>query len=63
MYIIINTFTNKPIQFSSFKDEDFKITHKHEDGTFETRVALCLEHDYDISLLEKIYDPNTDTFN
>jgi hypothetical protein len=63
MYIIINPFTNKPIQFSTFKDEDFKITNKNSDDTFETRTALCLEHEFDLSLLEKTYDPNTGTFN
>jgi len=63
MYIIINPFNNKPIQFSSFKDEDFKITDRNSNGDFETRTAFCLEHEYDISLLEKTYDPNTGTFN
>lgn len=63
MYIIINPFTNKPIQFSSFKDEDFKVTERNPNGDFETKIALCLEIEYDISLLEKTYDPNTGTFN
>jgi hypothetical protein len=63
MYIIINPFTNKPIQFSTFKDEDFQITDRNLNGDFETRTALCLEREFDLSLLEKTYDPNTGTFN
>jgi hypothetical protein len=63
MYIIINPFTNKPIQFSTFKDEDFQVTDRNLNGDFETRTALCLEHEFDLSLLEKIYDPITGTFN
>lgn len=62
MYIIINPFTNKPIQFSSFKDEDFKVTERNPNGDFETKTAMCLETEYDISLLEKTYDPNTGSF-
>lgn len=63
MYIIINPFTNKPIQFSSFKDEDFQVTDRNLNGDFETKIALCLEHEFDLSLLEKTYDPITGTFN
>lgn len=62
MYIIINPFTNKPIQFSSFKDEDFKITNKNPDNTFETKTALCLEQEFDLSLLDKTYNPSTKQF-
>lgn len=63
MYIIINPFTKKPIQFSSFIDEDTKITQRNSDGNFETKTALCIEHEFDLSLLEKTYDPDTGTFN
>lgn len=62
MYIIINPFTNKPIQFSTFKDEDFNITNKNSDNTFETRKALCIEQEHDLSLLEKTYNPTTNQF-
>ena len=63
MYIIINPFTNKPIQFSTFKDENYQVTDKNNNGDYETKTALCLEYEYDLSLLEKTYDPITGTFN
>jgi hypothetical protein len=66
-YILINPFTNKPIQFSTFKNDDFKVADISIDSNgnriANTQNALCLETDYDFSLLEKTYDPNTETFN
>ena len=66
-YIIINPFNNKPIQFSTFKDEDFDVSNVPENvnsqSVIETKKALCIETDLDLSLLNKIYDPNTGTFN
>lgn len=66
-YILINPFTNKPIQFSTFKDEDFTVSNIPEDinsqTVIQTEKALCIEIDYDASLLNKTYDPNTGTFN
>lgn len=63
MYIIINPFTNKPIQFSTFKDEGFQVTDRNSNGDYETKTALCLECEYDLSLLQKTYDSVTGTFN
>jgi hypothetical protein len=66
-YILINPFTNKPIQFSSFKDENFEVTNisidENNNRSANTQNALCIESDYDISLLDKTYDPITGTFN
>ena len=66
-YILINPFTNKPIQFSTFKNDDFKVVDISIDSNgnriANTQNALCLETDYDYSLLEKTYDPTTGTFN
>lgn len=66
-YILINPFTNKPIQFSTFKDENFIVSNIPNDVNSETIIesknALCIEIDYDYSLLEKTYDPITGTFN
>lgn len=66
-YIIINPFNNKPIQFSTFKDEDFDVSNVPENvnsqSVIETKKALCIETDLDLSLLNKIYNPNTGTFN
>ncbi len=66
-YILINPFTNKPIQFSTFKDEDFTVSNVPNnvgpDTVIQTGKALCIETEFDLSLLEKTYDPNTGTFN
>lgn len=66
-YILINPFTNKPIQFSTFKDEDFDVSNippnVNSQTVITTAKALCIEIEYDASLLEKTYDPSTGTFN
>jgi hypothetical protein len=66
-YILINPFNNKPIQFSTFKDEDFDVSNIPENinsqSVIETKKALCIEINLDLSLLNKVYDPNTETFN
>lgn len=66
-YILINPFNNKPIQFSTFKDEDFIVSNIpdniNSDTVVESKKAICLEVDFDFSLLEKTYDPATGTFN
>jgi hypothetical protein len=66
-YIIINPFTYKPIQFSTFKDDEFVVSNIPSNINSETVIesanAICLETEFDISLLEKTYDPNTGTFN
>ena len=65
-YILINPFTNKPIQFSTFKDEDFDVANIPTNMTVglvvETSKAICVEVEYDPSLLEKTFDPVTKTF-
>jgi hypothetical protein len=66
-YILINPFTFKPIQFSTFIDEDFTVANIPEEITsntvIESKKALCIESEYDPTLMEKTYDPETGTFN
>jgi hypothetical protein len=66
-YILINPFNYKPIQFSTFKDEDFNVANipneVNSDTVIATAKALCVESEYDPTLLGKTYDPLTGTFN
>lgn len=67
IYILINPFTFKPIQFSTFIDEDFTVSNIPDqittDTVIESKKALCIEVNYDSTLMEKTYDPETGTFN
>ncbi len=68
MYILINPETNKPIQFSTFKNDTYTITRSDESDENGQRIintitALCIEQEYDASLLDKTYDPSTGTFS
>ena len=64
-YIIINPFTNKPIQFSTLKDEKFlvkEVISSNLSGPpfIQTGYGICLEvADFDQALLEKTYNPET----
>ena len=68
MYILINPITNKPIQFSTFKDDNYTITRSDQTDENNQRIittitALCIEQEYDIALLDKTYNPSTNTFS
>ena len=63
-YIIINPFTNKPIQFSTLRDENFPVNDvvSNFEGppTIRTGVGICLDiPNLDYTLLEKTYNPET----
>lgn len=64
-YILINPFTNKPIHFSSFLDENFivaKTSVINQQTVIEHANALCIEVPYDSELLNKTYNPTTGSF-
>lgn len=65
IYILIDPFTNKPICFSELIITD-DITNSTVDANgnrvFEKLPTLCLEVDYDPALLNKTYNPLTQTF-
>jgi hypothetical protein len=64
-YIIIDPFTYKPIQFSTFNDNHFWVTKQtnNVNRKFESKKALCLPVIYNPELLIKTYDPETESFN
>lgn len=67
MYCIIDPFTNKVIEFSSFKNDSYFVnqTTVDEDGHFKLlqERALCVEiPNIDVSLLNKSYNSQTNTF-
>lgn len=64
IFLYINPITNKPYEFSYYSREDFCIANseKQEDGTYLTKSykPIVIEVDkFDISLLEKKYNPET----
>lgn len=66
-YALINPFTNKVEQFTTFVDEDFTVTNIISNTgaapTVESSKAICLEiSELDYSLLEKVYNPATGQF-
>lgn len=68
VYVIIHPITNKPIQFSEFPQENYQVivTKTDEQGNFskEDFTALCVGPiPYDSELLNKTYDPNTNSFS
>lgn len=61
-FLLINPFTYKPIHFTTFVDDNFVITKRTEvngNNIIEKNKAICLEVDYDPSLLDKTYNPQT----
>lgn len=65
-YILINPYNNKPIMFSSFRDEKFIVgnTKVINNQTIpESKPAICIEVEHDPELLSKTYNPETGTFN
>lgn len=66
-YILVDPFTNKPIYFTTYYDNNHVVVQTSTNAQGETIVerqnALCIEHAFDADLLSKIYDPLTGTFN
>lgn len=65
-YILINPYNYKVIHFSEFKNDNFTVAKTSIDlnGQFklEKKNAICIEVDFDEDLLDKTYDPVTETF-
>jgi len=64
MILLIDPFTFKPKEFSVFAPADYKAAKSNVvDGKtqIEFKQYIQLEVEYDASLLEKTYDPETNT--
>ena len=63
-FILINPFTNQPIEFTTYKDENFPVTNmsysSNDTPIVEVKNAICIEiPEVDQTLLSKTYDPTT----
>jgi hypothetical protein len=67
MYILIDPYTNKPMYFSTFANEEQLVVRTFIDANGNTQVqkqpAYCVEVEYDSELLNKTYDFSTKTFS
>ena len=67
MYCIIDPFTNKVIEFSSFVNDEFYVAKSivDSDGAFSIieKKALCITiSEYDSALMGKVYNTQTNLF-
>lgn len=65
LYALINPVTNKIIQFSEFKNENFvfaNIEFINGERIVTEHTALCVLVDYTADLRNKTYNPETNTF-
>lgn len=66
LYALVNPITNKIIQFSQLENLEYRYKHiETVDGLRkETNiVALCIPVSFSPGLINKTYNPSTNTFN
>lgn len=64
MKLIIDPFTNKPKEFMVFAPDNYKAVRSNivnGERQMEFKQYIQLEVEYDPNLLEKTYDPETNT--
>lgn len=66
-YILVNPFTKKPINYTTYYDDNHVVvntsTNERGETVVDQQVALCIEQAFEPDLLNKTYDPFTGTFN
>lgn len=64
-YILVDPFTYKPLNFTTLRDEGSTASRRttvNGEIVIESRTILCVETEYDPSLLKKTFDPSTNSF-